>query len=90
MNSYRKRAWLFHSFEDPLENTVGHWTSEPNGVMSFHPWDINMEAHDERLAAGPAVMPSQHHYDMEAFREAGRAARIAYEERALAMLLAED
>lgn len=78
-SDYRARAWLFHDFNEPLENTVGDWRTHPGGTMSFHAWDISSEAHDERLAAGPATMPSQHEFDMERLREAGRRARLEWE-----------
>src|SRR5690348_14985570 len=67
-------AFLLWDAEDPLENQTGHFTTEKhgNGLLStFHPWDISEEAYEERLAAGPGAMPSEHDVSLERFRDLG-------------------
>ena len=70
-------AFLLWDAGDPLENQTGHWTSRKDesghGIIStFHPWDINEASYDERIAAGPAVMPSEREESLERFAELGR------------------
>jgi hypothetical protein len=85
-DQWARKAFVLHNPHDPLEDQIGHFTDSPDGGLIFHVWDTDSDAYEERLAAGPAVMPSQWDYSLRESYESGQKFAVVLTERFLAAI----